>query len=96
MSKKLKDYVVESNQVELKKSLDEIIKKSKFIKRWIDENLDRTEQRVIFCNLLSSVSDYLEVTKISLNSHISVLALSTRSIYELNVRLRSLIDHDDE
>lgn len=48
------------------------------------------------CNLLSSVSDYLEVTKNSLNSHISVLALSTRNIYEINVRLRSVIDQDEE
>ena len=34
--------------------------------------------------------------KSSLNGHISVLALSTRSIYEVNIRIRSLLEHPDE
>jgi len=96
MSKKIKDYVVEGDQIELKKNLHKIIKKSRFINRWIEKNIEKTEQRVILCNILSSVSEYLEVTKKSLNLHISVLALGTRSIYELNVRLRSVIGQDAE
>lgn len=96
MSKRLRDHVVESNQIEFKKNLDKIIKKSRFINRWIEKNIDRNERRVLLSNLLTSTSDYLEVTKSSLNSHISVLALSTRSIYEINVRLRSLIENPDD
>jgi len=88
--------VIESNQVELKKNLNKIIKKSRFINRWIEKNIDRNENRVILNNLLASTSDYLEVAKSSLNSHISILALSTRSIYEINVRLRTVIENNDE
>jgi hypothetical protein len=96
MSKRLKDHVRESNQIELKKNVDKIIKKSKFIHRWIDKNVARTEKRVILVNLLSTTSDYLDLMKSSLDSHISVLALCTRSIYEVNIRIRSLIEHQDE
>lgn len=60
MSKRLRDHVHESNQVELKKNVDKIIKKSKFIHQWVDKNIARTEKRVIFVNLLSTTSDYLE------------------------------------
>lgn len=95
MSKRLRDHLVESNQVELKHNLDKIVKKCRFIIRWIDKNTDRTEQRVTLCNLLIATADYLELTKSSLNSHISALALSTRSIYEINVRLRSLIENQE-
>lgn len=96
MNKKLNDYVRESNKVELKKNVGKIIKKAKFIHRWIDNNVARTDKRVILGNLLSSTSDYLELMESSLGSHISVLALCTRSIYEINIRIRSLIEHKDE
>ena len=96
MNKRLRDHVIESNQVELKKNVDKIIKKSRFIIRWIDKNVARTEKRVTLVNLLSSTSDYLELMKSSLDSHISVLALCTRNIYEINIRIRSLIEHQDE
>ena len=96
MTKKLKDHVVEGNTLELKKSIDKIIKKSQFICRWINKNLPRTERSVLLVNILNSVCDYLEVTKLSINQHISVLALSTRSIYELNVRLRTLTNDDEQ
>lgn len=96
MSKRLRDHIRESNQIELKKNVDKIIKKSKFIRRWVDKNVARTEKRVILVNLLSSTSDYLELMKSSLDSHISALALCTRSIYEINIRIRSLIEYHDE
>lgn len=95
MSKKLRNHVVESNKIELKNNLDKIVKKCRFIIRWIEKSTDRTEQRVVLCNLLIATADYLEITKSSLNSHISVLALSTRSIYEINVRIRSLIENQE-
>tara|TARA_R110001583_G_scaffold64332_1_gene186963 strand:- start:2290 stop:2994 length:705 start_codon:yes stop_codon:yes gene_type:complete len=96
MTKRLKDNVIENNQIELKKSLDKIIKKSRFINRWIEKNIDRNEKRIVLSNLLDCTSDYLEIAKTSLNSHISLLALSTRSIYEINVRLRTVIESSSE
>ena len=91
MSKKLIDHVVESTQVELKNNLDNVVKKCRFVILWVEKNIDRTERRVVLCNLLIATADYLELTKCSLNSHISAIAISTRSIYEINVRLRSII-----
>ncbi|NRA22577.1 MAG: hypothetical protein HRU05_19060 [Oceanospirillaceae bacterium] len=95
-TKRLKDYVVEGNQLDLKKKLDKAIKKSRYINRWIEKNLRRDEKRVVLSNLLLSTADYLEVTKSSLNLHVSVLALSTRSLYEINVRLRTVIEDELE
>ncbi|MGI3039923.1 hypothetical protein [Vibrio diabolicus] len=96
MSKKLKDHVVDGSNIELKKNIDKIVKKSKFIIRWIDKNVERTEKSVLLVNILNSVCDYLEVTKVSINQHISIFATSTRSIYELNVRLRTLSDENEQ
>ena len=83
--------MVESTQVELKNNLDNVVEKCRFLILWIEKNIDRTERRVILCNLLIATADYLKLTKSSLNSHISAIAISTRSIYEINVKLRSLI-----
>lgn len=96
MGKRLRNLVVEGDQEELTKNVDKIIKQFRFITRWIDKNVARTEKRLILVNLLSSTSDYLELMKSSLNSHISVLALCTRNIYEINIRTRSLIEDQDE
>ena len=91
MSKKLRDHVIEITQVELKNNLDNVVEKCRFVIIWIETNIDKTERRVVLCNLLIATADYLELTKSSLNLHISAIATSTRSIYEINVRLRSLI-----
>lgn len=96
MNKKLTDHVVEGSQVELKRYLDKIIQEIARINVWAAENIDRTERQVLLCNFLSSISLYLEVAKNSLNSHISVLALATRSIYEINIRLRLVIKSEEE
>ena len=77
MCKKLKDHVSDGNNLELKTNIDKIIAKSKSITTWANNNLDRTEKSVLLVNILNSVCDYLEVTKLSINQHISVLALST-------------------
>lgn len=66
------------------------------ITTWINDNIERTAKRVVLVNLLSSTSDYLKLMKSSLDSHISVIALSTRSIYEINIRVRSILELDDE
>lgn len=96
MEKRLKDYVVEGDHVELKKKLDEIIEKSNVISYWIEKNKSRDVKSIALNNLLKSTSHYIEVMSSSLESHISILALSTRNIYEINVRIRSLIENEEE
>lgn len=91
MSKKLRDHLIESTQVELKNNLDNVAEKCRLLIIWIEKNIDRTERSVVLCNLLIATADYLDLTKSSLNFHISAIAISTRSIYEINIRLRSII-----
>lgn len=96
MSKRLRDYVVEGNQCDVENRLGKMIENITQITSWINDNIERTVKRVVLVNLLSSTSDYLKLMKSSLKSHISVMALSTRSIYEINIRIRSILELDDE
>lgn len=96
MTKRSKNIVSEGHLKDLEKSLEKTIKKIGFIKRWCEKNIPRTDKSVSQLKILQSVSDYLEIAKLSLQSHISVLALATRSQYELNIRLRSIIEKEGE
>lgn len=96
MNKKLRDLVIESSQVDLINKLEEIIKNNKAITNWIDDNIERNTKRVVLVNLLASCSDYLNIMKLSLDSHISIMALCTRSIYEINIRVRSILENSKE
>lgn len=58
---------------------------------WIRSNSPRNERNVTLFNLLASSAQYLGVASASLESHVSILALATRSLYELNLRTRSVI-----
>lgn len=96
MSYKLKKHIVEGNQLQLKQKLEKDVKKIQFLNRWIDKNIQRDKKTVALNKLLLSVANYLEVTMQSLNIHVSVLALSTRNQYELNIRVRAILKIDDE
>ncbi|MFQ1894831.1 hypothetical protein ACK36D_15530 [Aeromonas veronii] len=96
MEKQLKDFTLESNEIELYKKIDEITAKSEQIVSWITNNIDRANNSLILTNLLSSTSSYLNLLKIISFEHISLLALSTRNIYELNVRTRAVIELPEE
>jgi hypothetical protein len=63
---------------------------------WIETNNERDAQRVVLHNLLSSFAQYLRVSAANLDTHISVLALATRSLYELNVRTRAILTSPDQ
>lgn len=58
---------------------------------WIRSNSPRNERNVTLFNLLASSAQYLGVASTSLESHVSILALATRSLYEINLRTRSVI-----
>lgn len=58
---------------------------------WIRSNSPRNERNVTLFNLLASSAQYLGVASASLESHVSILALATRSLYEINLRTRSVI-----
>lgn len=62
---------------------------------WINGNKPRNDQSVTLVNLLSSSAQYLRVASDNLEGHVSVCALATRSIYELNVRTRAILSAHD-
>ncbi len=96
MQKRLKDYVRYSSQEALAEAFRQLADSSRRINQWIDKNLPRTERRILFVNLLASSADYLEISTQSSSMHISVLALSTRSLYEMNLRLRTMLEDESE
>lgn len=61
---------------------------------WITENQNRTEKSLILFNLISSSAAYLHVAAANLQNHGSVIALCTRSLYELNLRIRYVLSSD--
>jgi hypothetical protein len=63
--------------------------------QWITEHVQRTDRTLALFNLLSATSDYLHVAGHNLQTHASVLALATRSLYELNLRTRHLLASGD-
>ena len=58
---------------------------------WIRSNSPRDERNVVLFNLLASSAQYLGIASANLESHVSVLALATRCLYELNLRTRAVI-----
>jgi hypothetical protein len=96
MRKKLKEFVRQGDQAELKGNIDKITHKSDAVRRWIQENAVRSEERVVFENLLESSRSCIEIVKSSMNMHISVLALAARSIFEINIRVRSLTENKEQ
>lgn len=61
------------------------------VHEWIENNIFRDPKRLILQNILTSSAQYLRVAADNLETHISVLALATRSLYELNVWSRSIL-----
>ena len=62
---------------------------------WITTHVERTERTLTLFNLLSAASDCLQVAAHNIEAHASVLALATRSLYELNLRTRHVLESDD-
>ena len=63
--------------------------------QWITKNVPRTEQSLTLFNILSSSAAYIKVAADNLQNHISVLALATRSLYELHLRVRYILASPD-
>ncbi|GAB4450561.1 MAG: hypothetical protein Fur0044_46070 [Anaerolineae bacterium] len=62
---------------------------------WITSNVRRTDRTLALFNLLSATSGYLHIAAHNLQTHPSILALATRSLYELNLRTQHLLASDE-
>jgi len=63
--------------------------------QWIIDNKQRTERTLVLFKLLSAASDHLHAASHNLQTHASTLALATRSLYELNLRIRHVLASND-
>jgi hypothetical protein len=64
--------------------------------QWIDLNLNRTIESRVLHNLLWGSSNYLKLGSENLNSHISVLGVAVRGLYELQLRTQLVLEIPDE
>jgi hypothetical protein len=55
---------------------------------WIRTNVKRTDATIALFNILRASAEYIEVISHNIKGHVSVLALATRSLYELKLRVR--------
>lgn len=89
--KALKDHVIIGTEDDLKIKLEKMSHQFLMVSNWITQNNDRNNENLALYNLFSSVIQYLRVLNMSVDEHISILALSTRSLYELNLTIRSVL-----
>lgn len=58
---------------------------------WVTKNRPRTEINLTLYSILSASPAYLKVAAQNIGNHVSVLALATRSLYELDLRVRHIL-----
>ncbi len=58
---------------------------------WIEEHHPRDERRVLLCNLLRAPLSYIDLYALNLSGQLPVLAFCTRSVFELDVRVRHVL-----
>jgi hypothetical protein len=87
----IKDYISSGSEDDLRLALEHLQDKIILIMDWIDSNHTRTDESIALLNLLSSTSQYVNVFHTAIGNHISILALATRNLYELNLTSRSII-----
>jgi hypothetical protein len=91
MSDRLGDYVKIGDLEEVETALSSLSRKLKLTNSWIIKNLKRTEESVVISNISSAAVAQLDVATLGIRAHVSVLALATRSLFELDNRLKTII-----
>ncbi len=62
---------------------------------WVDVNCKRDEKTAALLNLLRSIAMYVEIYASNLSGTLEILALCTRSVFELNLRARMVLERAD-
>ncbi|RYZ88422.1 MAG: hypothetical protein EOP06_10970, partial [Proteobacteria bacterium] len=87
----IKDYITPGDEDSLRLALERIEDKILTIMDWVESNHERSDESIVFLNLLSSTSQYVNVFHTAIGNHISILALAIRNLYELNLVSRSVM-----
>ena len=62
---------------------------------WVSDNLERNDKTVTLFNLLSASADYLDLAAENIEEHISLIALATRNLYEINLQTCDILRSPD-
>ncbi len=92
---KLKDFITMGTWEDVRTNINEVYGKFDSCCTWIRENADRTERNLTLYNLLNGSLPYLDLARQNIYSHIQLLALCTRSVFEIDVRARYILLSDD-
>lgn len=93
--KRIADLIRYGSDHTLRKNLEEIRDHFKKVGNWSAENIARTNENLALQNLIQAAASYLNVAAGGADTHISVLALSTRCMYELDLRARFVLSSQD-
>jgi hypothetical protein len=93
---KIREIAKFSSIEESVKKLNSDAQKIRALAHWITKNVRRDEKSVSMVNIAEAVAAFLNVAAQGTTTHISVLALATRNLFELNVRLRDTLRSDEQ
>lgn len=94
--RKIKDYLSHGSPEDIWQALNGLGSQVLTICGWIQNNLYRTERNVALYNLLASVGMYVDMARDHyLREPIQILALATRSVYELDLRVRHVLSSEE-
>ena len=89
--RRLGDFVDFENPRQISLSLKRKAKACRGAAIWISGNVERTDESLVLKNILVSATGYLNLGADNIRGHISVIAIVTRSLYELNLQTRDVI-----
>lgn len=87
----ISDYVASGTEDDLKLALESLEDKILLIMDWVDAVCPRNDENIALLNLLAANSQCVNIFQTAIGNHISILALATRNLYELNLIARSII-----
>lgn len=64
--------------------------------QWIDANVARTAESLVFRNLLWGAGNYIRLASENVDNHVSMLGLCIRGLYEIRLRVELMIEEDSE
>jgi hypothetical protein len=77
--------------VETARAFHDVAARFTLAAQWISNNVQRTNESVTLFNLLTASTSYLEVAGDNIEAHISVVAMVTRNLYEINLQVRDIL-----
>jgi|GEM_PF-1149056 len=91
-NKRLSEHIIIGNTDQVVSILKRMQSHFRGVCEWIPTHIERTAQAVIFHHLLRATANYLMIASANVNGHVSVLAVATRSLYELRLRTEYMIN----